>query len=199
MPDRRSFIEGLVALGITSLSPVPLNASTPVEDHLLPLPLKNIRMGGYFGDRFEAVWRGNILKLDFEKDFLSYFRDKNPGRSVPGGSPIRTHNGRRRSPRPQAACSRHRCRCAGIGRLHRLQSAAESHTRTVGCSRAQLHRVRFGHGLPVVWQCLVSCHGAPRCRNFMVRGLAGKTPSAINDRDVHMPMMINARCSSSVG
>ena len=37
------------------------------------VPLHKIRIGGYLGERFDTCLRGNVLKLDLEKDFFSPF------------------------------------------------------------------------------------------------------------------------------
>ncbi len=38
--------------------------------------VESIKLGGVFGHRIETMIKGNLLKLDMEKDFLSYFRTK---------------------------------------------------------------------------------------------------------------------------
>jgi len=44
-----------------------------------PMPTHITLAGGLLADRYEATWRGNLLALDWDGDFLQPFRDRNAG------------------------------------------------------------------------------------------------------------------------
>ncbi|MBO4345836.1 MAG: glycoside hydrolase family 127 protein [Victivallales bacterium] len=46
------------------------------EEHFVPLPLGDVRIGGLLGERVETTIRENLFKLDVENDFLMPFRRK---------------------------------------------------------------------------------------------------------------------------
>jgi len=53
-------------------------------DALVPLDLRQVKVGGEIGRRIDMTVRNNMLKLDVEKDFLAFYRTKTDRRGYTG-------------------------------------------------------------------------------------------------------------------
>jgi hypothetical protein len=76
---RRDFLASACAAG-ASLLPGALAAMAEKQDGVhppfAPIPTNQVKIGGLIGERIECTWRGNILALDVDKDFLAAVFDK---------------------------------------------------------------------------------------------------------------------------
>ena len=194
--DRRLFLQTALA----SLASAGQAKPTGFQDSLLPVPLNRIQVGGLIGDRIQAIWRGNLLKLDIDKDFLKPFLEKDYSRRVPGGfiglgtttdAVVRLayHTGD-----SELFALKQRL-LEGIARAQepdgyigfnpparRIREAWDVH---------ELHYIVYG--LVTDYRLFGSRQSlaiARRAADYLVEGLAGKIPGAVNDRDIHLAMVI---------
>lgn len=67
-----------LGLGIAIAQPTTNSpaTSTSAEAQQAAFGAESIKLGGVFGHRIDTMIQGNLLKIDVEKDHLSYFRDK---------------------------------------------------------------------------------------------------------------------------
>lgn len=73
-------------MGVLPVSQFQLPASHQpgVEDPFKSLPVGDVRVSGLLGDRMQSVWKGNILSLKVDRDCLQPFLNKD-GKTVPDG------------------------------------------------------------------------------------------------------------------
>jgi len=69
-PVRRLLV---LAAAIAVLAP----ARTSAEDKLIPVDVGRVKLGGTIGRRIEITCTNNLLKLDYEGDFLKPFQERN--------------------------------------------------------------------------------------------------------------------------
>jgi uncharacterized protein len=175
-------------------------ASGPVTDRLRPLALNKVKVGGLIGDRMEAVWRGNILKLNIERDFTGPFLERDYKRRIPGNfinlgalidSLVRFsfHTGDADllalKEKVVGAALRSQDPDGYIGFFppeKRIREAWDIH---------ELNYVAYG--LLSDYQTFgqkKSLAAALRGADYLVNGLSGKMPGAVNDKGIHLAMII---------
>ena len=194
--NRRLFIE-------TALASLALDATAEpggFQDSLLPLPLNQVKAGGIIQDRIQAICRGNLLKLDFDGDFLKPFLDKSHSAHVPGGfvglgtttdALVRFayYTGD-----PELLALKQRV-LAGIASAQepdgyigfnpparRIREVWDVH---------ELHYIVYG--LLTDYRLFGSGKSlaiARRAADYLVEGIAGKMPGAVNDSDIYMSLVI---------
>ena len=190
---RRSLLFGCAALPAMPAEPA-------VSDSLIAVPANRVKVGGLLGDRMTAIWRGNILKLDVDKDFLAPFFDRSYSKGITGGfiglgtfldALVRFayHTGNPELLRLKKHVVSEILRAQEpdgyIGFYkpeNRIRKAWDVH---------ELNYVAFGlttdyrlFGEAESLQC------ARRAADYMVRCIAGKMPGAIDASGIHMPMII---------
>ena len=82
---------GLTALLFTPLAPLcaadqpaPKVTEAPPANQQAAFGVESIKLGGLFGHRIDTMIKGNLLKIDVEKDHLSFFRDRKLGAGFRG-------------------------------------------------------------------------------------------------------------------
>lgn len=197
MPTRRSL---LFAGGAISAIPASLLRADTVSDPLLPIPANRVKVGGMLGERMAAVWRGNILKLDVDRDFLAPFFDRTYQGKITGGfiglgtftdalARFAFHTGN-----PELlSLKRH-----VVKEILRAQEPdgyigfvkPENRVRKAW----DVHELNYiVYGLTTDYRLFreaESLKAARRAADFLVSRIAGKMPGAIDDKEIHMPMII---------
>ncbi len=179
-----------------SLAAAPLAGAGAVNGVFESVPLGQVQAAGVIGERMELTWRGNILKLDVDRDFLAPFLDKKySGKFIGLGMftdavvrfafqtrDVELLNLKRRLVdgilRNQEADGY----AGNIKPAERIRRAWDVHEMSYMVYSLTSDYLLFGEKR--------SLDAARRTADYLVRGLQGKGPAAIDTKTIHFSMVI---------
>ncbi len=189
--NRREFLSTSVAAGLT-----PHLAATPPRDVFTRLDLGEARPAGVIGQRIDLTVKGNLLKLDLDKDFIEPFRLKQGKGDYVGAGKLLDSAVRLARYSGDAALTSRK------GRLAEALIANQLEDGYIGWYRPAARIVKAWdiHEMCYIQYGLVSDYrlfgkrasldAARRVGDHLIAKLAGKLPGVLQEPEIHPPMLM---------
>ncbi|MCE5311139.1 MAG: glycoside hydrolase family 127 protein [Acidobacteriales bacterium] len=191
--NRREFLSRTAAAAVTTSAS---DAAAKPRDVFTPLAIGEARPAGLIGQRIELTARGNLLKLDIDKDFLEPFRQKQGKGDYVGAGKLLDSAVR------IAAYTRDPALIALKERVAEGLTANQLADGYVGWYQPAFRIVKAWdiHEMGYIQYGLVSDYrlfgkrssldAARRVADHMIANLAGKLPGILQEPEIHPPMLM---------
>jgi len=191
--NRREFLSTTAAAALTASAS---EAAAKPRDVFTPLALGEARPAGLIGQRIELTARGNLLKLDIDKDFLEPFRQKHGKGDYVGAGKLLDSAVR------MAAYTKDPALIALKDRVAEGLIANQLADGYIGWYRPasrivkawDIHEMGYiQYGLVADYRLFgkrTSLDAARRVGDHLIAKLAGKLPGILQEPEIHPPMLM---------